>query len=60
MTDDLRKYLQEIKKANDLIVIKKKVQQNMRLLILLKNLRAQKLFYLKISKEANSNWFQIW
>jgi len=25
MTDDLRKYLQEIKKANDLIVIKKKV-----------------------------------
>ena len=25
MTDDLRKYLQEIKKTNDLIVIKKKV-----------------------------------
>ena len=28
MADDLRKYLQEIKKTNDLIVIKKKVSTN--------------------------------
>ena len=53
MTDDLRKYLQEIKKTDDLIVIKKKVSTKYEIASITEKLEGSKAVLFENIKESN-------
>ena len=60
MTVDMRSFLQEIKKTNDVFTVKKRVSTKYEIAAVTEKLDGSRLQCLKISTEANSSWFQIW
>ena len=55
MTVDMRSFLQQIKKTNDLFTVKKRVSTKYEIAAVTEKLDGQRQPYLKMSKEANSS-----
>jgi len=60
MTVDMRSFLQEIKKTNDVFTVKKRVSTKYEIAAVTEKLDGSKAPCLKISRETNSGWFQTW